>query len=551
MTTLHSTEKHELDPDLEKGRSLEPRYVDEPYADEDQPDMVLDPAALPLAGEDQEDEDSEEEVKEDEEPKKSVENPLSIAETRPSPSTRVRPVLDRPAAEPRPNHPVVEAVDEAWTDPSPKPAPARDKRVRPIKRSPRKAKGLPVDPIGPPPSPAIKAYQAQVSQWAEAQSPAKADRTPRPRPTYRPAPAKRPSIDAPIQLHKMAPKPRPDQDERPEYLPTESARIEQEDRPEITSGDPELPPFMQTKYKGTPLRTDAAELSQGTTRPSRISPPPVAPTANKSAPAPAVAESFDLEQVIATHQPLPNGSMILGVGQDGRPLLLEFSDPSTGDILILGESAEHNRRHMQSLLASVRMLNVEDPAEIHVITAEPAQFARRTTGMQLVRPDHEATFELLGQLFEVAEQRMQAANSPSQKLLSTLERLKQDLLHTPPAPSPKPPGPVHILAIDQIDLLISQMAPESLSFLRWLLRKGPEANIWILATLSTQCSELDWKTIRSFGLTLVGQIEHSQPAARISRIPAALQRSLRAGKEACLELDGEVIRFSILDFQAA
>ena len=547
MTTMEarSTKQTPADNALEDKSLLEPRYVDDPYVEEEL-EPLLDSEILPELEPDQKEIDKEEEAD-----RKAPE--LTADFVQPS-TTLVTNMVD-------------EEVDEGWTDPKSKKPVARSSS-KPVEPKIKPAI-LPQDPIGPPPSPAIKAYQAQVSQWSDQPSPQKSKRDPRPKPTSRPRYARPAAVVAPIQMHKLAPKVRPSPppetrpseraatppgtDAPPKSSPAASPTAPIEIRPER-----DLPPFMQTKYQPAPRAKsppiEAANSSRTGTRPTRIqlTPTELTEPAVQTAPStssPAALNPIDLEQVIASHQPLPKGSIILGVGQDGRPLLLEFSDPSTGGILILGEDAQHNRRHLQFVLASARLLNRADQIEIHVITAEAGQFARASTGLQIIRPEHSGTFELLGNLFEIAERRLQVHPSASQKLLGTLEQLKRKILNQVAPDETRASGPVHILAIDQIDQLISQMEPESLSFLRWLLRKGPEANIWTVATLSSQCSDLDWKTLRSFGLQLVGQIEHPHAAAKMSRIPAAVQRSLSPGKEACLELDGEFIRFAIPEFR--
>ena len=101
--------------------------------------------------------------------------------------------------------------------------------------------------------------------------------------------------------------------------------------------------------------------------------------------------------------------------------------------------------------------------------------------------------------------------------------------------------------IDQVDRLVEQLAPESLAYLRWLLRRGPAANVWVFASLNTQNTQnLDGKTLKSFGLRVAGKVRNSHQTTRLTDIPLEKLSSLEAG-EACLKLDEEVISFSILN----
>ena len=234
---------------------------------------------------------------------------------------------------------------------------------------------------------------------------------------------------------------------------------------------------------------------------------------------------------------LPQNSLVLGVCADGLPLVLEFSDPSTGALLFLGEDVASLQKHLQAILASVCLLSDPKQVLVDIISPDHDAFSRqiRFPHIQSVYlPDQEEVFELLGNLFELIEVRQRKETSLTGKFLSGF--------------LPANKGPIRILLIDQLDILVEQLAPESLAYLRWLLRRGPAANVWVLASLnSLNAHNMDGKTLKSFGLQIAGKLQNYRQTNRLTSIPFEHLSALEAG-EACLQLDEEAIRFSILEY---
>lgn len=233
---------------------------------------------------------------------------------------------------------------------------------------------------------------------------------------------------------------------------------------------------------------------------------------------------------------LPQNSLVLGVCEDGLPLVLELSDPSTGALLFVGDDVDSLRTHLQAVLTSVCTLSDPKQVQVDIITPQPKAFAaqKRLPHVQKIHlPDQDEMFDLLGCLFELIEQRQRKDNSLTGKIMKEF--------------MPKQKGPVRILMIDQLDLLVDQLAPESLAYLRWLLRRGPAANVWVLASLNARNAEaVDGKTLKSFGLQVAGKMQ-APSTSRLTNISLEKLSNLVPGEQACLKLDEDVIEFSILE----
>ncbi len=231
---------------------------------------------------------------------------------------------------------------------------------------------------------------------------------------------------------------------------------------------------------------------------------------------------YVLEEVITSHRPLPDKACILGVGEDGKPLVLSLEEPSPGGILVIGDSARDNRKHLQAILHSISLMNQKEQVHIDVISPETANYkARKGFIEKVIGTEEDNVYDMLGDFLEALEKR----------------GLRES------------PHPIRILVLDEIDILVSRLAPESLSYLRWILRRGPQVGIWPIASLASgRLTDFDLKTFRSFGLRLCGKITETAIAERYSNISAHLLKKLSPGSQACLKVEDEVITFSIPHF---
>lgn len=235
---------------------------------------------------------------------------------------------------------------------------------------------------------------------------------------------------------------------------------------------------------------------------------------------------------------VPQGAMVLGVCADGLPLVVDLADPSPGSILLIGEETALLQKHIKAILSSLTLLNPPEKLSVDIITPAVDQYAGEKTLphlQNLLSPDQDAVFNLMGQLFEKVEAHQRKKHSFSGRLLAGLMPNHRELFH--------------VLVIDQLDALVEQLASESLAYLRWLLRRGPAAQVWIVATLNARAAEsLDRKTLNAFGLKTSGRLRPNAPLLRALDLPLNAVSTLRPGEQACAMMDGEVISFQIPEF---
>jgi hypothetical protein len=159
--------------------------------------------------------------------------------------------------------------------------------------------------------------------------------------------------------------------------------------------------------------------------------------------------------------PLPRYSAIIGVCEDGLPLLFDLSNPSAGCILILGSAQTGKCKLLKSILLSASLLNSPRDVNYFLVTPDPGKFA------DLAGYDHcsgvyssyeRAARELIIELASIAEQRK----------------------------SGRQIGAMIILAIDDLYTFLKDREFEVDLHLKWLLKNGPNNGVWCIATLKPE-----------------------------------------------------------------
>ncbi len=164
-------------------------------------------------------------------------------------------------------------------------------------------------------------------------------------------------------------------------------------------------------------------------------------------------------------QPLPPFSTVLGICDDGLPLLLDLNDPNPGAILISGQQHSGITRLLRSIILSACTLNTPDQLYFHMITPNPG------LNHDMGNFDHcygvyssydKAACELVVDLAALVEQRKSGRHL----------------------------GVKCILAIDNLYEMIKHQDFEVINHLRWLYRFGANNGIWVISTLESERSNM-------------------------------------------------------------
>jgi len=210
---------------------------------------------------------------------------------------------------------------------------------------------------------------------------------------------------------------------------------------------------------------------------------------------------------------VPAGSLLLGMAEDGLPLLLDLYDPAPGPLLVAGDGGSGKTAFLQSL---ARAAGLQDPGDIQFGAVTP--FPEEWTAMESLPhclgiwpAYHPAAGTFLGQLVNWAE---------------ALPGTRQAIL----------------LLFDGFDLLSAGDFP-FLHDLRWLLLYGPERHIWPVVTVNPARLGRLQSWLEYFHTRVLGRLKHAHNALLLTDDPRAALSDLLPGAQFGLSQPGRLLKF--------
>jgi hypothetical protein len=216
-------------------------------------------------------------------------------------------------------------------------------------------------------------------------------------------------------------------------------------------------------------------------------------------PAPVFTKIFSPEASTATL--IPDGSILLGLAEDGSPVQLDLYDPAAGPLLVAGDRGSGKTSFLQSL---ARASNLVDPGDI--------QF-----GVLTPFPEEWAALESLPNCLGI----WPALHSSAQVFLSQLINWAEALPKTRQAV---------LLLCDGLDLMAGgnfQYQPD----LRWLLRHGPERQVWPVVTVNPGRLTYSQTWLDYFHTRVIGQTKRESNELLRVEAPEISLADLIPGKQ--------------------
>jgi hypothetical protein len=164
-------------------------------------------------------------------------------------------------------------------------------------------------------------------------------------------------------------------------------------------------------------------------------------------------------------QPMPDYSTILGICEDGLPLVLDLNDPNPGAILISGRRHSGKSELLKSILYSACSTNNAEQLYFYLLTPEPGNHGELNHLAHcygILSSYDKAACELIVDLAALAEQRKSGRHL----------------------------GTKCILAIDNLYELIKHQDFDVLNNLKWLYRYGASNGIWVITTIDAERANL-------------------------------------------------------------
>jgi hypothetical protein len=230
-------------------------------------------------------------------------------------------------------------------------------------------------------------------------------------------------------------------------------------------------------------------------------------------PLPVLPETSSTEASAAQTANLPGGSLLLGMAEDGLPVLLDLYDPAPGPLLVAGDGGSGKTAFLQSL---ARAAHLQNPGDI--------QF-----GVLTPFPEEWTALEALPHCLGV----WPAYHPSAQVFLSQLVSWAEGLPGT---------RQVILLFFDGLDLMTGSNF-QSQHDLRWLLMYGPERHIWpVISVNPARLTRLQtW--LEYFHTRVIGRVKNIHNARLLVDDPHAGLAELFPGKQFGLSQSGGWMKF--------
>lgn len=199
-----------------------------------------------------------------------------------------------------------------------------------------------------------------------------------------------------------------------------------------------------------------------------------------------------LEEVLDELNPIPAYSLLLGLCEDEIPLILDLTDPRAGAFLIVSDNGSTNSTLLYNLLTAAYKVNTEEEVNLHLISpdADDLTVLHKQPNLKVCfAPDRPECEVVIEEMVNLVHQRQGSHEIQ----------------------------PVHILAIDRLDLLFQTLSMEAQLWFSWLLEFGAEVGLWIIATIpSNSIKKTHYGVIEGFPSRILGMIQFPRLARYLS-----------------------------------
>jgi hypothetical protein len=191
---------------------------------------------------------------------------------------------------------------------------------------------------------------------------------------------------------------------------------------------------------------------------------------------------FSLRQIHARIRDLPAEIAVLGLGEDGLPLLFDLRDPRPGPILVLGDKFSGKTRLLQTIVQSLILRNRPGQVQFAVLSGKPNQWQalnqiRRDYFLCLHSNYERAAATAILELCDLVEARQHG------------EAIDRSIL----------------FILDGMDTVPYMDFGVRMNF-EWLLKEGPAVRVWPLATLDSESAMQQLRWVNRFRTRLIGAI---------------------------------------------
>lgn len=224
-----------------------------------------------------------------------------------------------------------------------------------------------------------------------------------------------------------------------------------------------------------------------------------------------------VEQMMAHIPHFPAETAMLGMCEDGLPVLFDLTDPRPGPLLLAGDSGSGKTSLMQGLLRSLIAANSPYEVKYALIPSKPDEWAayeNSTDHCMAFQPSYEtAAGDTILRLAEIADQR----------------RVGKEM------------GASIVLLVDDLRFLARADFDVRLNF-EWLLKCGPELGVWPVVSLPAVAARDMSRLVSYFRTRLIGHMPEEN-STRLTLFDGCNPEKLRPGKQFAVRVEDAWLRF--------
>ena len=233
-------------------------------------------------------------------------------------------------------------------------------------------------------------------------------------------------------------------------------------------------------------------------------------------------------------QRIPFGTAVLGLTDDGAPLLLRLPSPDVGHVLIAGTTGSGKTALMQSLVASLALRHRRSELQLVLIDPKGYSFAKLKTLPHLLQPivtQSDQAARALDEMVEVMEQRSRARSIEVDPARQVRERSGVT-------------KPLIAIVIDELADLIQTSGSAVIDRLGRLTQRGREAGVHVIAATQKPSSSIVGSLIKAnFPVRLVGRVVSADDARVAAGLGGTGAERLNGHGDFIAVTAAEVIRF--------
>ena len=252
----------------------------------------------------------------------------------------------------------------------------------------------------------------------------------------------------------------------------------------------------------------------------------------------------------ANHSSIPPGTAILGLAEDGAPLLIRLPSPDVAHILVAGMTGAGKTMLLQTMILSLAMTNPANQRISESATGDSAHWRiaeslTRSIAMVLIDPKGHAfgLFEGLPHLARPVIRDVEESTEAFQSLVHLMER--RGGIRNPQSAIRNPQFPI-VVVIDELADLLMMGGKAVQEPLTRLTQRGREAGIHVVAaTQNPTTAALGPLVKANFPVRLVGRVTSAEEARTASGWSGTGAERLLGRGDFIAVAEGRVTRFQV------